>query len=165
MTRALAIPSPRAWLETGVLWLGFVALAAPVAALAGLLPGRVALDDPLVIARLLLLPLLIPALAEELFFRGMLYPHPDEPLPPRRRLGWAGVSLTAYLIAHPLNAWLLRPAARDTFFDPWFLLLVVLLGLTALLAYQRSRSLWPAVAVHYLTVTPWLLWGGATLIS
>ncbi len=50
LARALAIPSRRAWLETGVLWLGFVALAAPVAALAGLLPGRVALDDPLVIA-------------------------------------------------------------------------------------------------------------------
>ena len=126
--RALAPPSSRrAWLEAAALWLGFAALAAPLAIPADLLPGRVEFAGPGMALRLFLLPLLVPALAEELFFRGLLYPHPDEPALPRSRFGWAALSLLLYVVAHPLNGWLLRPAARDFFSDGRFLVIVLLL--------------------------------------
>jgi predicted Abi (CAAX) family protease len=115
--------------------------------------------------RLFLVPLLVPALAEELFFRGLLYPHPDEPALPRSRFGWAALSLLIYVVAHPLNGWLLRPAARDVFFDGRFLVIVLLLGVAALVSYHRARSLWPAVVMHYLTVVLWLSFGGLTLLA
>lgn len=166
LARALAPPaSRRAWLEAVGLWLGFAVPAAALALPAGLLPGRTEFVDPGSTLRLLLLPLLIPALGEELFFRGLLVPHRDEAVPFRRRLAWAALSLLAYVAAHPLNGWLLRPAARDVFFDGRFLLLALLLGLAALVSYQRAGSLWPAVAMHYLTVVLWLSFGGRALLG
>lgn len=166
LRRALAPPSSRrAWIEAAALWLGFAALAAPLAAPADLFPGRVELAGPGIVLRLFLLPLLVPALAEELFFRGLLYPHPDEPVLLRGRFGWAALSLLIYVVAHPLNGWLLRPVARDIFFDGRFLVIVLLLGVAALVSYHRARSLWPAVVMHYLTVALWLSFGGLTLLA
>jgi predicted Abi (CAAX) family protease len=166
LTRALARPgSSRAWIEAGVLWLVFVALVAPLALSMELLPGRVGLDGPRVALRLFVLPLLIPALAEEIFFRALLYPHPDEPVPRCSRFGWAALSLLGYVVAHPLNGWLLRPVAREIFFDERFLIIVLLLGAATLVSYHRAGSLWPAVAMHYLTVVLWLSFGGLALLA
>lgn len=99
------------------------------------------------------LPLLLrtffaPALLEELLFRV---------LPPPRLWPFA---FAAYVLFHPLNAWLFWPEARDVFYDPVFLILTALLGGSCALLYRRTRSLWPPVALHWLTVAGWLLFLG-----
>lgn len=97
---------------------------------------------------LLLRTFAVPALLEELLFRV---------LPPPRLWPFA---LAAYVLFHPLNAWLFWPEARDVFYDPAFLFLAALLGGGCTLLYRRTRSLWPPVALHWLVVAGWLLFLG-----
>ncbi len=95
-----------------------------------------------------------PSLTEEIAFRV---------LPPPR---FAGFALAAYVLAHPLNAWLFFPAARAVFYYPVFLLLTALLGGLCTLLYRRTGSLWSPVVLHTLVVSGWLLWlGGAAALS
>lgn len=127
-------PSTRGWLETLVVALAFGTVALPIGPQSVLLhpqsPSGAALP-------LLLRTLIAPALTEELAFRVA---------PP------AGAALLAYVLYHPLNAWLFVPAARTMFGDLTFLLLAALLGGCCTLLYRRSGSLWPPVALHWLVV-------------
>ena len=138
-------PNARGWGTTLLVTLLFTASALPLGLATGLLqPDRT--QTPAL--PLMLRVLVVPSLLEELTFRV---------LPPPR---WAGPALAAYVLAHPLNAWLLFPAARDVFYDPVFLLLTALLGGCCTLLYRRTRSLWPPVLLHALVVAGWLLlWG------
>lgn len=140
-------PDARGWLETLAVTLGFTAAAL----LIGLPSGFLHPQPPAVAAPpLLLRTLFAPALAEELVFRVA---------PPPR---FAGLALVAYVLYHPLNAWLFVPAARDSFSNPVFLLLAALLGVLCTLLYRRSGSLWPPVVLHSLVVVGWLLLLGST---
>ena len=140
------LPDARGWWATLLLTLLFAAFALPLGLATGLLQPERAQTPAL---PLTLRVLIFPSLAEELTFRV---------LPPPR---WAGPALVAYVLAHPLNAWLFAQffssAARTVFYDPMFLLLAALLGGCCTLLYRRTRSLWPPVVLHALVVAGWLL--------
>lgn len=99
-----------------------------------------------------------PSLIEELFWRGMLLPHPSSlasltsPLVLRR----AGAILLLHVAFHPVAGRTIWPRGRDIFMDPRFLLLatIVLGGATA--SYLISGgSVWAAALTHGLPVALW----------
>jgi predicted Abi (CAAX) family protease len=90
---------------------------------------------------------LVPALTEELFFRGWL----------RKGMPFGAVaSLLAYIAWHPVQVWLSLPFARPEFADAGFLSLVAWLGLACTLSRLRSGSIWPAVIIHWGVVVVWI---------
>lgn len=143
-------PTLRGWFESLLALLLFAALALPLGFWSGLLRLESAALSPL---PLVLRVFFAPGLTEEVIFRV---------LPPR----FAGFALAAYVLAHPLNAWLFFPAARSVFYHPVFLLLTALLGGLCTLLYRRTGSLWSPVVLHTLVVSGWLLrLGGAAALS
>ena len=98
----------------------------------------------------------MPALVEELIFRVTLLPHPLEGIPWGQWWLWAGISLGAFVLYHPLNARIAYPAGNPTFFRPVFLCLAGLLGVACSLSYGLTGSLWPPVMIHWIVVTGWL---------
>ncbi len=118
-------PSALGWLETLAVMLVFSVLALSLGLASGVLePQRPSVP----VLPLTLRVLVVPGLLEELIFR--IAP------PPR----FTGFALVAYVLIHPLNAWLFFPAARPFFYDPAFLLLITLLGAGCTLLYRRTRS-------------------------
>jgi predicted Abi (CAAX) family protease len=157
-TALMTLPTTRGWLETFFLLLLFATIAAPVAYSSSFFATRMSSLDWLPI---LVTTFFIPALLEELIWRVLLVPKPQT------KYFWpAGlVALLFYVLSHPLGAWLFRSTARDIFYSSTFLLLTTLLGLTCLVAYARTKSLWPCVVIHWLVVAVWLLFGGRTLLE
>jgi predicted Abi (CAAX) family protease len=106
-----------------------------------------------------------PALVEELVFRGLLLPRNGRSLPRGRLVIVAGAALAVYVASHPIDALLFRPQILGLFASPAYLALTTLLGLACTAAYLISRSIWPAVAIHWLTVVIWIgLLGGQALL-
>ena len=95
---------------------------------------------------------LVPALGEELVFRGLLQP--------RRLSGaWAYLgavlSLGLFTLWHPIQVWTGWFTGQAVFLDPGFLIVVAGLGLACTLSIHRSGSLWPAIAMHWIVVVVW----------
>ena len=106
-----------------------------------------------------------PALVEEVVFRAVLLPRDAGSMTRSRLLLVAGAALAVYVASHPLNAWLFRPQVLSLFASPAYLVLATLLGATCTAAYLISRSIWPSVAIHWLTVIAWLWFlGGQALL-
>lgn len=110
--------------------------------------------------KLMLLLFFMPALLEELIMRVLLLPHPTEGVLPQTWLIWSVLSLTIFVVYHPLNALTFYPAGKPTFFQPIFLLLSGLLGLVCTVIYLQTGSLWLIAIAHWLVVVVWLLWLG-----
>jgi predicted Abi (CAAX) family protease len=160
------IPDRRAWARCGLVYGIFLICAFPIGMATGLLhPGwPSAAAQTIVVASLI--ALVHPAFVEELIFRVVLLPRRPSAMPRTKLIAIAVVALALYVVSHPLNALLARPAARVVFESPGYLALVTLLGLACTAAYWISRSIWPAVAIHWLTVVIWLwLLGGQALLS
>jgi len=97
---------------------------------------------------------LMPALLEELVFRGWLHGGREAALP-------AVASFLAFVLWHPVQVWLNLPFARPVFTDPGFLMVVATLGFACTLTRIRSGSIWPGVVIHWGVVVAWLaLFGG-----
>jgi len=138
-------PDARGWQETLAVTILYAALALPLGLAGGMLEPQLAQTPaPGLVVRVFV----VPSLLEELLFRVAL------------PLRLAGPALAAYVLAHPLGAWLFFPAARPVFYDPLFLLLAALLGACCTLLYRRTGSLWPPVSLHGLVVAGWLLFLG-----
>ena len=158
------LPTTAIWRRCGLLYILFVMAALPIGLASGLLQPSL---PPLtlgaaagVAARLALHPVL----TEELFFRALLLPRQSSPR--RRLLVLVALSLSLYVASHPLNAMFFWPAAFDLFSNPYYLAMTALLGLTCSAAYLISGSIWPSVAMHWLTVALWmLLLGGQALLQ
>ena len=101
-----------------------------------------------------LLPM--PALGEELLFRGALLPHPGEGTAWPVLLAWSALGIGLFVLYHPLAGRLWYRRAALVFHDPRFLLQTALLGVATTALYQVSGSLWPAVLLHALAVLVWL---------
>jgi predicted Abi (CAAX) family protease len=144
----------------------FLVCAFPIGLLSGLLqPGMPGLSPAAALGVALTL-LVRPALVEELIFRGLLLPRRSGALSRPRLYATATIALLAFVAAHPLNALLFWPAALGLFTDPVYLTLAAMLGLTCTAAYLTSGSIWPSVAIHWLTVVVWiLLLGGQARIA
>jgi predicted Abi (CAAX) family protease len=145
--------------QVGLCLLGF-ALYAAVALAQGLGSGFLEPHHPwprprrLVNAAAALLPM--PALGEELVFRGALLPHPGEGTPWPQLLAWSALGIGLFVLYHPLAGRLWYRRAERVFHDPRFLLQTALLGVATTALYQVSGSLWPAVLLHAVAVLVWL---------
>ncbi len=113
-----------------------------------------------VVPRDALMLLVVPALAEELVFRGLL-----TPVRSRDQTVLRAVlpGLGFYILWHPAQAlWL--AAAAPVLTDPVFLSLVAALGFGLGLLRWASGSIWPGVIVHWAVVLGWqALLGGPSL--
>ncbi|PVM91045.1 CPBP family intramembrane metalloprotease [Caulobacter endophyticus] len=105
---------------------------------------------------------LIPALGEEIPFRGVLLPGRDET---RRPVLWIAVSTGLYVAWHPFETLTFLPHA--TTFLRWdFLVCTAILGLACALMRLRTGSLWPAVLLHGGFVVAWQTWlGGVSALG
>lgn len=163
-TRLLAslrtLPSPRGWafsLAVSAITLAVMAAIGFATGLYHLTPAQPGL--PL---RMLTI-LFVPALGEELPFRGLLTPGPNESARPRLAIA---VSTTLYVLWHVVEAMtFLRPAA-GVFLRPDFLLCCAVLGLGCAITRHKTGSIWPAVLLHWALVVAWQTWlGGVSALS
>lgn len=144
------LPDMRAAIEGLVLFLCVVA-AGVWAASAGVLTLNPAPRSDVLL--IMLVAFVMPALSEELFFRGWV--RAGAPLA-------AVASLIAYIFWRPLQVMLNLPFARPEFMDAYFLVLVATLGAACTLARIRSGSIWPGVVIHWGAVVVWrALFAGA----
>ena len=159
------MPDGPMWLRCAAVYALFLLVAAPIGLWSGLLrPGAPHLTPASTLVTALLV-FLQPALVEEIVFRGILLPRDVRSMKRGRVALVAIAALALYVAAHPLNAWLFKPPLLRLFEDPVYLLLAALLGLTCTAAYFISRSLWPPVVIHWLTVLTWIWFlGGQALL-
>ena len=158
-------PDSRTWFACALVYVAFLLAAGPIGLASGLLrptTPHLSVRDALVTGVLLLIQ---PALLEEIIFRGLLLPRDAQTMPRHRLAAVAAMALAVYVASHPANAWLFRPGVLDVFASPVYLVLAALLGLACTIAYFISRSIWPPVAIHWLTVVTWIWFlGGQELL-
>jgi len=161
----VTVPGWRTWRTCALVYGLFLLCAGPIGALSGLLrPGWPHLLPVEMLGGGVLL-FVQPALAEEIVFRGLLLPRNTASIGRGRLVLVAGTALAVYVVAHPVNAMLFRPQALGLFERPAYLVLAGLLGLTCTATYWISRSIWPPVVIHWLTVVAWLWFlGGQALL-
>jgi predicted Abi (CAAX) family protease len=100
--------------------------------------------------------LFVPALAEEMFFRGLLVKDRSETSNP-----WVSATLATVLFVawHGIETLFLHHAA-PIFLRTDFLVCAAVLGAACAIMRWRSASLWPAVIFHWLVVVTWQTWLG-----
>jgi predicted Abi (CAAX) family protease len=159
------VPGWRTWRTCALVYGLFLVCALPLGMSSGLLrPGAVHLAPAEIIGTSALL-FVHPALVEEIVFRGLLLPRDHRAWPRGRLLLVAGAALVVYVVSHPINALLFRPQVLGLFGSAPYLALATLLGLACTAAYLISRSIWPPVAIHWVTVVSWIwLLGGHALL-
>lgn len=115
-----------------------------------------------------LLPFMLfvfPSLLEEALFRGVLIPRNILESGPTKAAWSVVISTLVFVAWHPFNALTFNPTAIPLFLDPWFLVIVSVMGLTCGYAYVLSRSIWVPVVIHWAAVTVWVLFlGGRNLV-
>jgi predicted Abi (CAAX) family protease len=99
----------------------------------------------------LLKVLCVPALTEELVFRGLLIPTRGESSQPVR---WMAAGLLLFVAWHVVEAMTFLPGAH-LFLTAPFLACALVVGATCATMRSRTGSLWPAVLFHGLTVFLW----------
>ena len=151
------LPDARGWALCGLI----AAAAGALMAAIGFTTGLYAVTPTVPGLPLRLLAVLfVPALGEEIPFRGLLVPGRDE----TRRPGLAiAISTALYVAWHPLEALTFLPTAT-MFLRPDFLICTAILGLACAVMRWRTGSLWPAVLLHGGFVVVWQTWlGGVRL--
>lgn len=92
----------------------------------------------------------VPALGEEILFRGILIPN-------HRRALFVPLSIGLFMLWHPLQAWTIGPPWAGLFVAPTFLAATLILGAALAAIRLVTRSLWPAIIGHWLVVAAWKL--------
>jgi predicted Abi (CAAX) family protease len=146
------LPGPRDWLELLAAAAALALIVGPAGIATGLLRWA---PRPLA-----LIPafsaFVIPALGEELMFRGPWIPDRSEAGGAGRAILWTTI---AFVLWHMLETiWL--PRAATLFTRPDFLAWAALLGLACAILRRRSGSLWPPVVLHWAAVVAWETWLG-----
>jgi predicted Abi (CAAX) family protease len=91
----------------------------------------------------------MPALLEELLFRGLIIPQQG----PKSK--WIALSVILFVLWHPLQVVTFGPPWAGSFLNPWFLAVVAILGLALARMYAATRSLWPSIVTHWIVVFAW----------
>ena len=160
------IPDWRTWRTCAFVYCAFFVCAVPIGLLSGLLHPSLPHLSPAEMAGTGLLLFVQPALAEEIVFRGLLLPRHADSMSRGRLFIVAGAALAVYVAAHPLSALFWKSGFLSLFESPAYLVLAALLGLACTATYWISRSIWPPVALHWLTVVTWMwLFGGQALLG
>ena len=141
-------PLRRDIFEALALYTLFLILSGYVGFSSGLFKFSLTQEWPLFIT-VAVIAFVIPALFEEIVFRVGL------PALLKNQC-WADVmALTVFIAWHPAQVWFGLPMGQDTFLHPAFLIIVASLGAICTISYRRSGSIWPAVAMHWMTVLIW----------
>jgi predicted Abi (CAAX) family protease len=151
------LPEPWEWGITVFLLFIYSAIAIPLGMKSGFLQWRPIKQKPLQLIKTLIFLFLCPALWEELVFRVILLPYPDELNSPVITFGLALLSLILFVLYHPFNALVFYKSGNPTFFQPVFLGLTALLGAICTVAYLLTGSLWTITILHWVVVVIWLL--------
>ena len=152
-------PTVSGWKETGALLLFMAAVALPFGFSTGFLTWQPVFLAWRTTAFFIVGSFVSPALTEEMTFRVLPIPLPNEAGAETVWL-WAGVSLVAFVLYHPLRRWIFVKPKYRVFLDYRFLILTTWLGLFCAAAYLRTGSVWPAAFLHWLFVVVWLVFGG-----
>jgi predicted Abi (CAAX) family protease len=160
LRRALTtVPTPRDWVEALVGAAVLAGVFGPLGFATGLL--RFEPRPAAVILKCALVVLFVPALGEELPFRGAAIP--DRTETPRART--AILASTAVFTGWHMLETLWLPEERTTFLRPDFLAWAAALGLVCAILRRRSGSIWPPVVLHWAAVVAWMGWlGGRPLV-
>lgn len=151
------LPEYREWGITLLGLLIYSAIAIPVGIKSGFLQWRPIQQKPLQFIKSLIFLFLSPALWEELVFRVILLPYPDELNSRVITFSLSMLSLILFILYHPLNALVFYKAGNPTFFKPVFLGLTALLGAICTIVYLLTGSLWTITLLHWVVVVIWLL--------
>ncbi len=159
------MPGRRAWRLCLLIYVLFLAAAAPIGVWSGFFRPGAPRGSAIELLTAAIVIVVQPAMFEEVVFRGLLLPRHPRSTRTARLAFTALVALVLYVASHPLNAILFRPSARGVFESPAYLAMVALLGAACTAAYWASKSLWPPIAMHWLTVVVWLWFlGGQALL-
>ena len=160
LTSLRTLPSPRGWLFC----LAVSAVTLASMAVIGFATGlyRLQPTEPGLAVRMLVV-FFVPSLGEELPFRGLLTPGPEETQRPKLEIA---VSTALYTVWHVLEAVTFLKAAAGVFLRPDFLLCRAVLGLGCAVTKRVTGSIWPAVLLHWALVVVWQTWlGGVSALS
>ncbi|MBX2862653.1 MAG: CPBP family intramembrane metalloprotease [Leptolyngbyaceae cyanobacterium MAG.088] len=162
LIEALRMPSIGDWLLTLTIAIGYGAIAIPLGMWGKLLSFQTILGSvrPGQLTLRLLQALIVPAILEELIFRVLLLPHPTEGVLTTTWILWVVLSLALFVLSHPLQAIIFRHHLASLFSRPLFIGLTALLGLSCVLIYRNTGSLWTVASFHWLVVASWLIFLG-----
>lgn len=96
--------------------------------------------------------LIIPAMTEELVFRGLMIPGRNEGF---NAAVWLAISTGLFVLWHIVEVATFLPGAAPIFLRPDFLCLAAVLGGVCGLLRRRSASLWTAIILHWAAVAVW----------
>ncbi len=181
---ACRIPTRRAWAEAALLFAIFAALTALIGLGGGLFEYSPHVDRALLITavvavfvpalgeelvfRVLLQPrppspgktpsrLATPAPQDEVNVNSSPSPQAEVRAKASLEARWpfALPSIALFVLWHPVQVWLGLPMAQAIFLDLRFLIIAAMLGIACTISWQRSGSIWPAVAIHWAAVIGW----------
>ncbi|MET3663451.1 CPBP family glutamic-type intramembrane protease [Caulobacter sp. 1776] len=159
-TSLRTLPNARGWLFCLAVSAVTLATMAAIGFATGLY--RLQPTEPGLAPRLLVV-FFVPALGEELPFRGLLTPGPDETRRPWLEIA---VSTVLYTLWHVVEALTFLKSAAGVFLRPDFLLCCAMLGLGCAATKRKTGSIWPAVLLHWALVVVWQTWlGGVSALS
>lgn len=151
LKKSLLWPASESWrqLFINLAWL------APLLLLVGFAGGLMqwAPQFDLAMLKLAAIAVIIPSLGEELLFRAAILPKPEAeaPLP----IKWMVLSTLMFVLWHPIQAPIYGGAFGAMMLNPWFLVAVALTGFACARLYWETRSIWPAVALHWIVIMAW----------
>lgn len=153
-------PTRRGWWRAA----GVMALALGLELAIGLWGGFLKPSPPdwSVLPGALLLAVFVPALGEELVFRGLSVPGREE-----GGHAWRAILLSTALFVgwHVFEGLTFMQGAAHIFLRPDFLATTAVLGLACGFIRNRTGSLWPAVLLHWLEVAGWQIWFGGGFLG
>ena len=144
-------------------WKAALGLALPTAAviaLLGAVGGWISFDpttEPKSALLVAIFLFFVPAMAEELVFRGVLLS-----LLARFSQRWGSwLSTILFVLWHPFQALTFGPPWSAIFLQPSFLFATFILGIVLTHVRIVSQSLWPVILIHWSLVVVWkLAFGG-----
>jgi predicted Abi (CAAX) family protease len=158
---ALKLPTLWEWSISLLVLLGYGILAATIGFSQGLLQIKPWVTSKKQYLLLAGRSFFLPALLEEWVFRVLLLPYPRAGVTGQMWITWAIVSLMLFVAYHAIAARKTKHHHAPVLFNPFFLLLIALLGVACTLVYGLTGSLLLITFMHWLVVMVWLtLLGG-----
>lgn len=160
ITSLRTLPSSRGWLFCLAVSVATLALMMAIGFVTGLYKLQPTEHG---LALRMLVVFFVPALGEELPFRGLLTPGPTESNRPKLEIA---VSTALYTVWHVFEAVTFLKSAAGVFLRPDFLLCCAVLGLGCAVMKRQTGSIWPAVILHWALVVIWQTWlGGVSALG